>query len=198
MLHRLGTLASTRWSWPKQSHPRGGQRLQKSWVPPQARPRSRYWRQRDRARSPITSTPTLRGGFLRSLRQCVVPPHSLLARERRLPLSSATRLANHWPDGWSKDEIRSFLAEHSRISAEELEAAGILLELDSAHNMVPEEDGLLPSVSSPDDILLVTAGGPGAGWSAYMPAWAPKQHSRATSRLVTEAGHSEIIGGKDV
>jgi hypothetical protein len=101
-------------------------------------------------------------------------------------------------DGWSKDEIRSFLAEHSRISAEELEAAGVLLELDSAHNMVPEEDGLLPSVSSPDDIFVITAGGAGAGWSAYMPAWAPIQHSRATSRLVTKAGHSEIIGGKDV
>jgi hypothetical protein len=101
-------------------------------------------------------------------------------------------------DGWSKDEIRSFLAEHSRISAEELESAGVLLELDGAHNMAPEEDGLLPSVSSPDDILLVTAGGPGAGWSAYMPAWAPIQHSRVTSRLVTKAGHSEIIGGKDV
>jgi hypothetical protein len=101
-------------------------------------------------------------------------------------------------DGWSKDEIRSFLAEHSRISAEELKAAGVLLELDSAHDMVPEEDGLLPSVSSPDDIFLITAGGAGAGWSAYMPAWAPIRHSRATSRLVTKSGHSEIIGGKDV
>jgi hypothetical protein len=101
-------------------------------------------------------------------------------------------------DGWSKNEIRSFLAQHSRISAEELEAAGVLLELGSAHNMVPEEDGLLPSVSSADDILLVTAGGPGPGWSAYMPAWAPILHSRASTRLVSKTGRSEAIGGSDV
>ena len=101
-------------------------------------------------------------------------------------------------DGWSKDEIRSFLAQHSRISAEELEAAGVLLELGSAQYMVPEEDGLLPSVSSADDILLVTAGGPGPGWSAYMPAWAPILHSRASTRLVSKTGHSKVIGGSDV
>ena len=101
-------------------------------------------------------------------------------------------------EGWSKGDIRSFLAEHSRISAEELEAAGVFLEVGSAHTMIPEADGLLPTVPSPTDILLVTAGGPGAGWCAYMPAWAPVQHSRATSRLVAKTGHSETIGGSNV
>ena len=32
--------------------------------------------------------------------------------------------------------------------------------------MQPGEDGLLPTVASPDDIFIVTAGGEGAGWSA--------------------------------
>ena len=34
------------------------------------------------------------------------------------------------------------------------------------HDMIPGEDGKLASIRSPDDILLVTAGGEGAGWSA--------------------------------
>ena len=100
--------------------------------------------------------------------------------------------------GWSKSEIRTFLAQQSRISPEELETAGVLLEIGSAHNMVPGQDGLLPSVSSADDILLVMAGGPGPGWSAYMPAWAPILHSRASTRLVNKTGHSETIGDNHV
>ena len=43
-------------------------------------------------------------------------------------------------DGWSKDGIRSFLAEHSRISAEELEAAGVLLERDISHHILQDDD----------------------------------------------------------
>ena len=37
------------------------------------------------------------------------------------------------------------------------------------------------TVRSPDDIFLVTAGSPGAGWSAYIPTWAPTIHSSASS-----------------
>ena len=90
--------------------------------------------------------------------------------------------------GWSRKQIREFLAEHSRVTPEELEAAGVLLERTNQHNMVPDADGKLATVPGPDDVLLVTAGGPGAGWSAYLPAWAPKKHSVATTRKVMAPG----------
>lgn len=64
----------------------------------------------------------------------------------------------------------------------------MLLEVGTAHDMTPGEDGKLPSVASPDDICLVTAGGEGAGWSAYAPVWVPKIHVRMTSRRVRPAG----------
>lgn len=89
-------------------------------------------------------------------------------------------------DGWSREAVREFLAEQSRITADELLASGVLLEVGNQHDMIPEDDGKLPTIETPDDILLVTAGGWGAGWSAYIPVWAPKIHSRMTTRAVRE------------
>ena len=38
------------------------------------------------------------------------------------------------------------------------------------HDMRAGEDGKIASLRGPDDVLLVTAGGEGAGWSAWLPA----------------------------
>ena len=103
----------------------------------------------------------------------------VIGYENRCALSEA---------GWSKSQIREFLAEHSRVSVDELDAAGILLEVDNQHNMVPDSKGLLPTVPGPESIFLVPAGGPGTGWSAYMPAWAPPIHSKAVTRIVSSQG----------
>jgi hypothetical protein len=107
--------------------------------------------------------------------QCVV----VLGVEHRLPVLNA---------GWSKQRVREFLAEESRITPAELEAAGVLLEVGNQHDMRPGPDGKLPTVPGPDDIFLVTAGGAGAGWSSYLPVWAPKIHSVATTRRVMPPG----------
>ena len=80
--------------------------------------------------------------------------------------------------------MREFLCRESRISPEELLAVGVLIENDGPHGMIPGEDGKLASLREPDDIFLVTAGGEGAGWSAYAPSWAPKIHARASTRRV--------------
>lgn len=90
--------------------------------------------------------------------------------------------------GWTQAQVREFLYRESRIAPEELAAAGVLLEEGAQHDMTPGEDGKLPSVASPDDVYLVTAGGEGAGWSAYAPTWAPTIHARAASRRVRPAG----------
>lgn len=91
-------------------------------------------------------------------------------------------------EGWTQKDVREFLARESRIAPEELEAAGVHLETGAQHDMTPGPDGKLPTVASPDDVYLVTAGGEGAGWSAYAPTWAPVQHARAASRRVRPAG----------
>lgn len=91
-------------------------------------------------------------------------------------------------EGWSQARVREFLCRESRISPAELGAAGVLLETGAQHDMTPGEDGKLPAVASPEDVVLVTAGGEGAGWSAYAPTWAPTIHARATTRRVRPAG----------
>ncbi|MGI9596233.1 MAG: hypothetical protein ACR2QK_08735, partial [Acidimicrobiales bacterium] len=103
----------------------------------------------------------------------------VLGHEHRAQLADA---------GWSRADVRTFLAERSRVTPDELLAGGVLLERTNQHDMVPEADGKLPTVLGPEDIFLVTAGGPGAGWSAYLPVWAPKKHSAATTRKVRPPG----------
>src|SRR3954447_2407536 len=86
-------------------------------------------------------------------------------------------------EGWTQADVRSYVYEHARISADELVAAGTRLESGAQHDMRPHPDGKLPSLRSPDDVLVVTAGGEGAGWSAWLPSWAPTIHAyRATRR----------------
>jgi hypothetical protein len=83
--------------------------------------------------------------------------------------------------GWSRLRAREYLMAQTRISEADLEAAGLPLETTGAHAMAPEADGLYATIRDPEDILLVTAGGAGAGWSALIPAWAPKNNSRAVT-----------------
>lgn len=90
--------------------------------------------------------------------------------------------------GWSQVRVREYLYRESRISPAELEAAGVVQERGAQHEMTIGDDGKLPSVVSPDDIFLVTAGGEGAGWSAFAPSWAPKIHANVVTRRVRPAG----------
>ncbi len=86
--------------------------------------------------------------------------------------------------GWSRARAREFLQRESRVTAEELEAAGVPIERSGAHAMTPGPDGRYETVLEPEDIFLVTAGGAGAGWSAYIPVWAPKNNAQAVTRRV--------------
>ncbi len=90
--------------------------------------------------------------------------------------------------GLSREEVRRRVYDAARIPADELTAGGVHLERNAQHDMTPAEDGTLPSLRSPGDVLLVTAGGEGAGWSAWLPAWAPVRHAYRASRRVRPAG----------
>ena len=63
--------------------------------------------------------------------------------------------------------------------------------------MTPGRTAGCPSLASADDVFLVTAGGPGPGWSAYLPRFAPVKHTRAITRRVRLAGESMPDCGPD-
>ena len=90
--------------------------------------------------------------------------------------------------GWTQERVCEFVYRESRIAPAELLAAGVGIEDNAQHNMIPGEDGKLATLESPDEVLLVTAGGEGAGWSVWIPAWAPTIHARRASRRVRPAG----------
>ena len=90
--------------------------------------------------------------------------------------------------GWTRARVREFLATASRVTPAEITAAGVFLEVGTQHDMTPGPDGKLPTVRRPENLFLVTAGGHGAGWSAYIPVWAPALHSVAVTRRVPAPG----------
>src|SRR4029077_15707515 len=83
--------------------------------------------------------------------------------------------------GLTQRAVRDYVYEHARIDARELAATGTRIEHNAQHDMSGD---VLDTIRSPDDILLVTAGGEGAGWSVWVPSWAPIIHAyRATRRV---------------
>ena len=90
--------------------------------------------------------------------------------------------------GWTRERVREFVVHTSRVTPEEIEAGGVVIEIGTQHDMTPAADGKLAVVASTVDVVLVTAGGPGSGWSALIPSWAPAQHSRSITRRVRPVG----------
>lgn len=88
--------------------------------------------------------------------------------------------------GLSRRDVQEALWHHSRVTPQQLEAAGVVIEQGAQHDMTTAADGTLPAMATPDDIYVVTAGGAGGGWSALLPSWAPILHSHAVTRRVID------------
>jgi hypothetical protein len=83
-------------------------------------------------------------------------------------------------DGFSKADIRRFVFEHTQNSHAHLKRthrmAGAPLPDDATR--------MRPLVESPDDILVVAAGGRAGAFSAYIPGWGSKRSSQAVTKEV--------------
>ncbi len=83
-------------------------------------------------------------------------------------------------DGWTKAQIRQFIFEHTRNSVAHLKKTFRL-----AGEVKPgDETRMRPLVESPDDILVVAAGGRAGAFSAYIPGWGSKRSSQAVTKEV--------------
>jgi hypothetical protein len=83
-------------------------------------------------------------------------------------------------DGWDKARIRQFIFDHTQNSHAHLKRT---------HRMTGElkpgdEERLRPLVESPEDILVIAAGGQGGAFSAYIPGWGSKRSSQAVTKEV--------------
>lgn len=100
--------------------------------------------------------------------------------------------------GWTQERVRAFLTAETRVTSQEVAAAGVALEVEgNQHYLPPSPDGKYPTIMSEQDLLIVTAGGHGAGWSSYIPAFSPNRHIRAVTRRVRPAGEALPDCGPD-
>jgi hypothetical protein len=83
-------------------------------------------------------------------------------------------------DGWDKARIRRFLFEHTQNTHAHLKRTQLM-----AGALQPgDETRWRPLVESPDDILVVAAGGSAGAFSAYIPGWGSKRASQAVTKEV--------------
>lgn len=82
--------------------------------------------------------------------------------------------------GWGKPEIRRFLFEHTHSSHAHLKRTGRM-----SGDVAPgDEARMRPLVETPDDILVVAAGGRAGAFSSYIPGWGSKRSSQSVTKEV--------------
>src|SRR5262249_61478692 len=80
--------------------------------------------------------------------------------------------------GWGKKEIRQFLFDHTQNSIAHLKRT----------NRVPgavlpaDETKMRPIVASPDDFLVIAAGGRAGPFAAHIPGWGGSRSSLAVTK----------------
>ena len=82
--------------------------------------------------------------------------------------------------GWGKKDIRQFLFEHTQNSHAHLKRTHRI-----PGTIQPGDDTKLrPQVASPDDMLVVAAGGRAGAFSAFIPGWGTSRNSQAVTKEV--------------
>jgi hypothetical protein len=83
-------------------------------------------------------------------------------------------------DGWTKEDIRRFCFDHTNISHEELKRIHVM-----PGEVTAGDDIRMKSlVATPDDFLVVAAGGQAGAFSAYVPGWGGIRTSRSVTREI--------------
>jgi hypothetical protein len=83
-------------------------------------------------------------------------------------------------DGWTKADIRKFVWEHTQNSHAHLKRTHRM----SGPLKPGDETTMRPLVETPDDIMVVAAGGRAGAFSAYVPGWGGKRSSQAITKEI--------------
>jgi hypothetical protein len=80
--------------------------------------------------------------------------------------------------GWSKQHVREYVYETARVTRREWRTVG-----KAAVASRKDEDRVYTALRSPDDLLVVAAGGPAGGFGAIVPPWYGAKALAVTSRV---------------
>ncbi|MBI3969210.1 MAG: hypothetical protein HY329_26510 [Chloroflexi bacterium] len=82
--------------------------------------------------------------------------------------------------GWSKDDVRNFIHDKTRVSRGRLIRAGRIGGTPS-----PEEDAkMVQCIVEPNDIIVVACGGPAGRWGFAIPGWSGRGGTTPTTKLI--------------
>ncbi len=85
-------------------------------------------------------------------------------------------------DGWSKADVRKFIFENSTNTVAHFKRTARM-----PGAVKPEDEtAIRPLVQSPDDILVVAAGGRAGSFSCFIPGWASRTSSEAVTVVIKE------------
>ncbi len=81
--------------------------------------------------------------------------------------------------GWSKGQVRNFLFQKARMTAQEW------AKVHKAETPTPgTEKDPLPALASPESLVLIMGGGFGGHWSALIPTWGKGKSSHSVTREI--------------
>lgn len=82
--------------------------------------------------------------------------------------------------GWSREDVQRYCFEHSRSTVAELKRINML-----AGEVTPEDERTMYAlVESPQDFLVIAAGGRAGVQSAFIPGWGSKAGSQSVTREI--------------
>ena len=82
--------------------------------------------------------------------------------------------------GWTRDDVKRFCFENSQISVAELKR----IKIKDGEVAAADETTLMPLVQTPQDFLVIMAGGRAGVQSAYIPGWGGKAGSQSVTREI--------------
>jgi len=83
-------------------------------------------------------------------------------------------------EGWSKEKIRQYCFANTQVSHAELKRIRLM-----PGEIVPgDESRMKPLVASPEDFIIVAAGGKAGVFSAFVPGWSGKRSSQSVTKEI--------------
>jgi hypothetical protein len=83
-------------------------------------------------------------------------------------------------DGWTKEDIRRFCFDHTQTSHAELKRIHVM----PGEVTAGDETLTKPLVPTPDDFLVLAAGGEAGAFSAFVPGWGGKRTTQSVTREI--------------
>jgi hypothetical protein len=82
--------------------------------------------------------------------------------------------------GWSRDDVRQFCFEHTKTSHAEMKRMNVM----PGAVQPGDETTMHPLVETPQDFIIVAAGGRAGVQSAYIPGWGGKRSSQSVTKEI--------------